>query len=97
MQHAWLVPVDLEDRVGGRAIQEMEAAGRVLPLEEETADAVTWHARQPVVGALQRKAEQVEQSLRAAGQMTTQPEQSLSVPTSAHAFAFARGAHARLS
>src|SRR5262249_1443993 len=79
LQHPWLVPVDLEDRVGGRASQEMEAAGRVLPLEEETADAVTRHARQPVVGALQRKAEQVEQLLQAAGQMTTQPEQSLSV------------------
>jgi hypothetical protein len=71
---------DLENRVCGCAVQKMKPAAQSLALEEETADPMAGQTRHVLFQALYRKADDLQQPLRATGQATIEPQNPLPVP-----------------
>jgi hypothetical protein len=78
-QHGAFVSPQVEDGVGGRAVEKVHAAALALSLDEESPNAMAGDSDQVIVPAAQGEADQLNQSLVATGQLTAQSEKALAV------------------
>jgi hypothetical protein len=79
LQHSVFVTSQVENGVGGSAVEKMQSSPRSLSHQHKTADAMSGHSGQIIVSATQGKAEQIDEALFAAGQVTAQSQQTLPV------------------
>jgi hypothetical protein len=79
MQYGGFVEIEIEDDGSGRTIEEIEAALTALTLEAKAADAMAGQTSKSSLGVRQRKTEHVYQTLRCAGEVTAESEETLTV------------------
>jgi hypothetical protein len=78
-----LVAPALEDRVGGRAIHEMQPTPWTVAFEEEAADAVSRQAGQVILQPPKRKADDLNEPFRTPRQCAIESQESLPMTTKA--------------